>query len=135
MYQIRSKFGAKPTPMKDTLREEIKNKNIPHGLAMVADQTPMKHEIQLWTTFLNQDTPFYIGADKIGRMLQMPVYFVGMKRIRRGHYEIFFKEIANPPYPEGEFYVTEKYAKMLEEEIRTQPANWLWSHRRWKHTR
>lgn len=133
MLKIRSKFGASPLPMKDVLRDQVKKKNIPHGLAMVADQTPQKHEIQFWTTFLNQDTPFYVGADKIGKMMNMPVFFVGMKRIRRGYYEIYFKEIALPPYSGEEFQIAAKYAESLEEEIRKQPANWLWSHRRWKH--
>jgi KDO2-lipid IV(A) lauroyltransferase len=135
MLKIRSKFGSTPVPMKDVLREQIKKKTIPHTLAMVADQTPTGNEIQFWYTFLHQDTAFYIGADKIGRMLSMPVFFIGMRRIKRGSYEIYFREIATPPFPEEENYVIKKYAEMLEEEIRKQPANWLWSHRRWKHQR
>lgn len=135
MCKIRSKFGANPLPMKNTLREQVKKKNEAHTLAMVADQTPVKNEIQFWTTFLNQETPFYVGADKIGRMLNMPVLFVGMRRVKRGYYEVWFEEIANTPFPEGEFSITEKYSQILETEIRKQPANWLWSHRRWKHRR
>lgn len=135
MLAIRSRFGASPLAMKDTLRDQIKKKNTPHGLAMVADQTPLKDEIQYWTKFFNQDTPYYVGADKIAKMLNMSVVFVGMKRIRRGYYEIYFKEILNPPFPDNGFPVTEKYNQMLEEEIRKYPENWLWSHRRWKHRR
>jgi KDO2-lipid IV(A) lauroyltransferase len=133
MLTIRSKFGATPVSMKDTLREQIRKKNIPHGLAMVADQTPLKNEIQYWTTFFNQDTPYYVGSDKIARLLNMPVFFVGMKRVKRGFYEITFKELGLPPYTASEFDITEKYNQLLEEEIRNQPENWLWSHRRWKH--
>jgi KDO2-lipid IV(A) lauroyltransferase len=135
MCRIRSRFGANPLPMKNTLREQVRKKNEAHTLAMVADQTPLKNEIQFWTNFLNQDTPFYVGADKIGKMLHMPVLFVGMRRIKRGYYEVWFEEIARPPFAEGEFSITETYAKVLEREIRKQPANWLWSHRRWKHQR
>lgn len=133
MLSIRSKFGAKPIPMKDTLREQIKKKNIVHSLAMVADQSPLKNEIQYWTSFFNQDTPYYVGSDKIARLLNLPVFFVGMKRIKRGYYEISFTQIGSPPYLEGEFDITENYNQKLEEEIRKHPENWLWSHRRWKH--
>jgi KDO2-lipid IV(A) lauroyltransferase len=135
MLSIRSKFGALPIPMKETLREQIKKKNIPHALAMVADQTPLKSEIQYWTTFFNQDTPYYVGSDKIARLFNMPVFFVGMKRTQRGYYEISFKQIGFPPYSEGEFDITENYNQILEAEIRKQPENWLWSHRRWKHSK
>jgi len=34
---------------------------------------------------------------------------------------------------EGE--ISEAYIKQLEEAIKKQPEIWLWSHRRWKHTR
>ncbi|MBX9851430.1 MAG: lysophospholipid acyltransferase family protein [Cytophagaceae bacterium] len=133
MLKIRSKFGATPVAMNDTLREQVKKKNIPHTLAMVADQTPLKNEIQHWVKFFNQDTPYYVGADKIGKMLGMPVFFAGMKKIKRGHYEIYFKKIAEAPYQGEGFPVTDQFNKMLEEEIRKEPAGWLWSHRRWKH--
>lgn len=135
MFRIRSKFGASPLAMKDVLRDQVKKKNATHGLAMVADQTPQKNEIQFWTTFLHQDTPFFVGGDKIARMLNMPVFFAGMRRVGRGRYEMYFKEISLPPHPEKEFIIIEKYAQVLEEEIRQQPANWLWSHRKWKHKR
>jgi KDO2-lipid IV(A) lauroyltransferase len=28
--------------------------------------------------------------------------------------------------------ITEAHTKLLEKEINNQPANWLWSHKRWK---
>ena len=133
MLKIRSRFGASPIPMNDTLREQVKKKNIPHTLAMVADQTPLKNEIQHWTKFFNQDTPYYVGADKIGKMLGMPVLFAGMKKVKRGYYEIHFRKIAEAPYQGEGFPVTDQFNKILEEEIRKEPASWLWSHRRWKH--
>ena len=133
MRSIRSKFGANPIAMKDTLRDQVNKKNIPHGLGMVADQTPMKSEIQYWTTFFNQDTPYYVGADKLSKMLNMPVLFVGMKKVKRGYYEVYFKEIVLNNSDTKEFPITEAYNRILEEEVRKQPENWLWSHRRWKH--
>ncbi|HEY8401032.1 MAG TPA: lysophospholipid acyltransferase family protein [Cytophagaceae bacterium] len=133
-YKTRSKFGAKPIAMKDTLREMVRRKDIVRGIAMVADQTPPHGEIQYWTNFLNQNTPFFVGADKMAKKGNFPVIFAGMKRTGRGKYTIYFKEIARPPYEgEEEFSLIKKYAETLEESIREAPENWLWSHKRWKH--
>ena len=38
--------------------------------------------------------------------------------------------------PEGlkPFEITNRHVHILEELIREEPAYWLWSHRRWKHS-
>jgi KDO2-lipid IV(A) lauroyltransferase len=135
-FDMRSKFGAKPVAMKDTLREvlKIKRDKSVEVIAMVADQTPPWSEIQHWQTFFNQNTPFYIGGDKLSYVLEAPVFFAKMKRLRRGYYEISFDLISEPPYEKDKHTITEKYIQMLELEITNQPGNWLWSHKRWKHT-
>lgn len=134
IYNLRARFGAHPVAMKDTLRELVKNRKSVRSMAMVADQTPPHSEIQHWATFLNQYTPFYVGGDKIGGAMQMPVLFVSMKRVKRGYYEVTFEILKNIPIAKEGHEVTELYIKRLEACIKEQPANWLWSHRRWKHT-
>ena len=37
---------------------------------------------------------------------------------------------AGEQLPSGEF--TTRYARMVEEQIRAAPADWPWSHKRWK---
>lgn len=133
IYDLRARFGAHPVAMKDTLRELIKNRKTVRSMAMVADQTPPHSEIQHWTTFLNQYTPFYVGGDKIGGAMQMPVLFVSMKRVKRGYYEVTFEVLKNIPIAKEGHEITELYIKRLEACIKEQPANWLWSHKRWKH--
>ncbi len=133
VYNLRARFGAHPVAMKDTLRELIKNRKTVRSMAMVADQTPPHSEIQHWATFLNQYTPFYVGGDKIGGAMQMPVLFVSMKRIKRGYYEVTFEMLKNTPIAKEGHEITERYIRRLEDCIKEQPANWLWSHKRWKH--
>ncbi|ABG58355.1 lysophospholipid acyltransferase family protein [Cytophaga hutchinsonii] len=133
VYNLRARFGAHPVAMKDTLRELIKNRKTVRSMAMVADQTPPHSEIQHWATFLNQYTPFYVGGDKIGGAMQMPVLFVSMKRIKRGYYEVTFEILKNIPIAKEGHEITERYINRLEACIKEQPANWLWSHKRWKH--
>ena len=59
-----------------------------------------------------------------------------MVRVKRGYYTGTFSLLAAPPYtdlPAGA--ITEAYRDRLTETINHQPANWLWSHKRWKHKR
>ena len=133
IYNMRARFGAHPVAMKDTLRELVKNRKSVRSMAMVADQTPPHSEIQHWATFLNQYTPFYVGGDKIGGAMQMPVLFVSMKRIKRGYYEVTFEILKNLPIAKEGHEVTQLFIERLEECIKEQPSNWLWSHKRWKH--
>ena len=50
----------------------------------------------------------------------------------RGHYQAEFVTLAaaGEQLPPGEF--TARYARMVEEQIRAAPADWPWSHKRWK---
>jgi KDO2-lipid IV(A) lauroyltransferase len=119
--------------MKDVYRSLIKNKNETRVIALVADQTPAGGEIQYFTKFLNQKTPFFVGADKIARHTDSPVVYLETKRIRRGYYEAHFHKLQEPPYEEKNFTIVEQYARVLEKSILESPADWLWSHKRWKH--
>lgn len=133
IYNLRARFGAHPVAMKDTLRELIKNRKTVRSIAMVADQTPPHSEIQHWAMFLNQYTAFYVGGDKIGGAMQMPVLFVSMKRIKRGYYDVTFEILKSLPISKEGHEVTQLFIDRLEACIKEQPSNWLWSHKRWKH--
>lgn len=133
MLHTRTRLGGHLIPMKDTLREFIRRQKIPRFISLLSDQTPPKSEIQYWTSFLNQDTGFYVGADKLANAFHYPVIFVGARRLKRGHYEYTFEEIHDGVSPLGEYEITERYARLLEHWIIGNPADYLWSHRRWKH--
>jgi KDO2-lipid IV(A) lauroyltransferase len=131
--EMRSKFGAKPLAMKDVYRSVVRNKNEARVIAMVADQTPAHSEIQYFTNFMNQNTAFFVGADKIARHTAYPVLFLDMKRVKRGYYEAELHLLKEAPFDNTKFGVIESYARILENSINKNPSDWLWSHRRWKH--
>ncbi|MFC5408734.1 lysophospholipid acyltransferase family protein [Larkinella bovis] len=133
---IRAQFGAKPVPMKSLLREMATRRHEARLIALVADQIPDQPEYGYWTTFLHQETPFYPGPERIARSFRLPVFYIEMVRVRRGYYSMTFLPLAEPPYadlPEGE--LLNRYRDVLEKTIRQHPADWLWSHKRWKHKR
>lgn len=134
LFKMRSHFGARPLAMKDVFRSIIKNKTEKRILAMVADQTPAGGEIQYFTKFLNRNSGFFVGADKIANHTGFPVLFLDMKRVKRGYYEATFHPVVPKENSTSEFPIIEEYAQMLEASILKNPGDWLWSHRRWKHT-
>ena len=75
------------------------------------------------------------GAERILRKLNHAVFYLDMRRVRRGYYEGELKLITREPNALPEFGVTDAYFRLLEESIRRAPAFWLWSHNRWKRTR
>jgi Kdo2-lipid IVA lauroyltransferase/acyltransferase len=134
MAQIRSRFGADAVPMNNILREVLRrDKETISSIALVADQRPQLNEKVQWIQFLNQETPFFVGAERLAVKTQLPVVFTGMRKIKRGHYQVFHQQIGFPPYVKNEDpKIIETYAKLLENEICAEPAYWLWSHKRWK---
>lgn len=133
MLETRSRFGGNPIPVKDFLVEVLKRRGSPRVFALVADQTPPRRDEKHWTRFLNQDTAFFVGADKIARITRSPVFFVGMRRVRRGHYEARVQLLARPPYTPENSDIIERYARAAEAHIAQYPADWLWMYRKWKY--
>jgi len=137
MNKIRSRNTMMLTPMSSVIRDvvNLRQKNIRSLFAFITDQTPPKGEIKFWTKFLNQETPVYLGAEKIASKYNMAVLFFNIQNINRGYYnftaELLFENSAGLP----DHLITEAHVKRLEEIIRERPEQWIWSHRRWKHKR
>jgi Kdo2-lipid IVA lauroyltransferase/acyltransferase len=137
MRRIRSKYGAILTPMSQIVREIFRSRkaNTPVLAGIAGDQTPAKNEINYWTTFLNQDTPVFTGAGKIASKFGMAVVFLNIEKVRRGHYNMKIETLFDDCSGIDESVITEAHVRRLEEVIMERPEYWLWSHRRWKHTR
>ncbi len=133
MLETRSRFGGNPIPARDFLVEVLKHRGAARMFALVADQTPPREEEKHWTRFLNQDTAFFVGADKIARITRSPVFFVGVTRQRRGYYEARLQLLAAPPYSGEGTGIIERYARVAESHIAQYPADWLWMYRKWKY--
>ena len=121
--------------MKDTLRAIVKQKDQVAIYAFAADQTPSNPQAAYWGNFMNQDTPFYLGVEKIARTLDLAVIFIDLYREKRGYYVGEISLICDAAKSTKEGEITEAYIQKLEEAIRRHPGIWLWSHRRWKHKR
>ncbi len=68
----------------------------------------------------------------------MPVVFFAVGKAQgkpRGHWEVRYELITASPkdWPKGAL-LKATYDR-IEQQIREEPAHWLWSHTRWKHSR
>jgi len=132
MRKVRTRFGCRLVPAKDLLPDIIKRRGVVRAVALVADQEPTTSEHKYWTGFLNRDTAFYLGPEEIARVTGFPVFFVAMRRTARGHYEMQFEPLASAGQSLPAGALTERYAHRVEEQIRSAPGDWPWSHKRWK---
>ena len=132
--KIRSRFNSVPIEKRRTYRTLIKasNEGTPAVVGFLSDQRPPKHITEYWTTFLNQDTLIETGMERIARSFGIPVVYLDMKKVKRGHYKGRFCVLTPDASEEPLFAVTEKYARKLEETVTREPAYYLWSHNRWK---
>ena len=137
LLRSRQRLGALCISMQDTLREVVryKREGQPIMIGYISDQAPNWVNIHHWVDFLNQDTPVFTGTERIVKKMNHAVFYVDMRRIKRGYYEAEFKLMTRAPKELEDFKLTDMYFDMLEKSIRRAPEFWLWSHNRWKRTR
>lgn len=132
MLAIRTRFGSRLVPAKTLLGDIIKHRKDVRAVCMVADQEPTTSEHKHWTRFLNRETAFYMGAEEIARVTRYPAFFVGMRRVTRGFYEIDVQPLTKDGETLTTGEMTERYARLVEAQIRAAPPDWPWSHKRWR---
>ncbi len=144
MRRLRTRLGADAVPMLATLRYLVQHRGQGRTLSLLTDQAASKDDRPYWTDFLHQEAGFYTSADRLAQQLDCAVLYVGIRRVRRGYYEVKFTELpdgqavaagANSPDEAQRFPVTEAFIRHLEADIRATPEQYLWTHRRWKHKR
>ena len=131
--KIRGRSGTKLIKVQDMQKEmaEIQNQKTLWGF--IADQNPSDPKRVSWNDFLNQKTAFFKGPEFVARRYNNIVFFGEIIKLRRGYYEIKLKLAFDNPRETKEGEITEAYVRHLEDSIKRQPENWVWSHRRWKH--
>jgi KDO2-lipid IV(A) lauroyltransferase len=131
--KVRSKFGNRLIPMRQTLRSLQASKGSPSLFSFGNDQSPSKDELHYWTTFLNQPTSVQLGIEKIAKMTNQPIFYLKVNYVKRGYYAVDCVPLCLDPAATARYEITELHTRFLENIIKEEPAYWLWSHRRWKH--
>ena len=103
-----------------------------YSIGLAADQNPGKPENAYWLNFFNRPTPFVTGPDKAAIKNNTAVVFVKLDKIKRGRYQFSTKIITENAAEMKEGQLTKFYRDFLEQSIKENPDNYLWSHRRWR---
>ena len=136
-YDIRQRYGGENINKKEALRRimAIKNEGKKVLIGFLSDQAPKRENIHLWVDFLHQDTPVFTGTERIAKKVDAAIIYGRMHRRKRGYYDCEFLLMTTDVKQYSEHELTRHYMQMLEDDIRIEPARWLWSHNRWKRQR
>jgi KDO2-lipid IV(A) lauroyltransferase len=131
-YKLRSKCGVELIAMQQSARNFAVNKDKVRTVAFIADQSPQPQHAY-WTNFLNQETGFFTGAEKLAIKYNSAIVYADIEKHGRGKYTVIFELITENTKDFSPNEITQIFAAKLEKSIRLHPEFWLWSHRRWKH--
>jgi KDO2-lipid IV(A) lauroyltransferase len=132
MTYIRGRFGNPLISSTNMARDILPWRKKQYLLALGGDQGTPFVETAYWLYFFNRPAGFVKGPEKFAKGQNIPVVMMTCTKPKRGHYHYDFFLLAEDPgsLPDGE--LLRQYVKHMEANIRLQPENWLWSHRRWK---
>lgn len=133
--RIRAKYNSDLITTKETFKvlKASKDKGELTINGFVSDQSPKAKKALHWNEFMGIKVPMYTGAETLAKQLDMAVVFFSVKRIKRGYYETTFHTICENPNEYNDFEITDKFFKLVEEQIHKAPQYYLWTHKRWKH--
>jgi Kdo2-lipid IVA lauroyltransferase/acyltransferase len=133
IYKLRSKFGTVLIAKKDFIKVYPEYSRRQHAIGLVADQNPGNPANGFWYPFFGKPAPFAKGPEKTAKSLDAAIVTVNFYKTRRGYYNIDCSILTTKPKEFAEGEITRQLVQFVEDCIRKNPSNYLWSHRRWKH--
>lgn len=134
---IRSRFKASLITTKETIPVIIKNNKSKelsiYGFA--SDQSPILSSAYHWQKFMGIEVPVHTGAEMLAKKYDMNVVFLKVKKVKRGYYEASFEVLSENAKEVPNYEITDKFLKLVEQQIHEAPEYYLWTHKRWKHRR
>lgn len=134
---IRSRFKASLIITKETIPTIIRNNKNKllsiYGFA--SDQSPKISSAFHWQKFMGIEVPVHTGAEMLAKKYNMNVIFLKVKKVKRGFYEASFEVLSENVQEVPDYEITDKFLKLVEQQIYEAPEYYLWTHKRWKHRR
>lgn len=116
--------------------QQIKNLHNEGNIAVygfVSDQSPRPKPKSYWRPFLGVKVPVFVGAEMVARELDFGVVYAKINRVKRGYYEASFELISDQPKKTKLNRITDTFTEWLEQDIYSDPTQYLWTHKRFKH--
>ncbi len=130
-YKARTRFGSHLISAYRFRQEFAPYSKKPFILVLVADQSEFP-EKAYWTPFFGRMATFVKGPERTAQMNNASVTMATLKKIKRGYYQSELVLLTKDPRSLSKGEITKRMVAFIEDSIREQPANYLWSHRRWR---
>lgn len=132
---IRSKFNTELIDTKHAIAEVTNHEKqgVRTITAFISDQSPKLNKAHYWTDFMGITVPCFTGAEMVAKNLDMTVAYLKIEKVKRGYYQTEVVTLAENPRDYKNYDITEKFTRVLEQQIRNKPEFYLWTHKRWKH--
>ncbi len=129
----RSKHGLILVPMKQIGRTIIENeKNNKSAIyILIADQNPNSKNSVEWCSFLGVNTAWFNGPSKLHKKYNFSTAYMEVS-VGNRLFEYDIKMHTDLTNINSDHTLIETYSQLLENQIKTAPQYWLWSHKRWK---
>jgi len=137
IHKIREKHGCKLISRYKIFNTISLNQKEKRDAAygFVSDQRPLLRKNSYWQKFFGVTVPTFTGAQIIAKKYNMPVVFIESKKIKRGYYTAKLSLITSNPRETKENEITTIFTKKLEQQIKNDPTQYLWTHKRFKFTK
>ena len=114
------------------LRYILKHRDRLQMYIFINDQYPYTARARVSMDFMGQPTWAMDAAENLARHLALPVVYLSTREEEDGGYTMSFVPICDDASELPEGTVLHRYFDLLEQDLRQQPWNYLWTHKRWK---
>lgn len=132
---IRGRFGVFMLDKNDVIRQMIRDKKegVLASYGMIGDQAPKGGKSKYWRSFFGHTVPVFIGSEVAGKKLDLTMTYLKIEKVKRGYYEAEIITLTQNPKAVEDYKITDQYIELLENQIKTHPEYYLWTHKRFKH--
>jgi KDO2-lipid IV(A) lauroyltransferase len=136
VHKDRTRFGNRMVTMEQAPREVLTVLREGGALGLLADQSGPRET--LFVEFFGRPCATYRGPALFSLRQGSPIVMPMMVRRPDRDYDLVIEPIDSSdlsgPTEENVRILTERHTALLERYVRQHPDQWLWAHRRWKHT-
>ncbi len=129
-------MGNSVVPMGIGVRDILRALHGGKVVAIAPDQSGPREGV--FVNFFGRMVATHQGPAVFALRTGAPMMLGSLIRQQDGRYEVLLEDVPADGLPEGEeeavVELTQRHTALLERIIRKHPGQWLWMHRRWKHT-
>lgn len=133
--KMRGKFNAELIGIRETIPSMRQNerKGILGFYGFITDQSPKLTSAIHWGDFFGMEVPIHVGGEMLAKKIGMNMMFAKVSKTSRGHYSCTFIGIEEDLKLVPNYEISDRFMKMLEQQILEAPPYYLWTHKRFKH--